>query len=79
MKKLGDVMKELGFNEEASTATKEAFVKHLIYAATGTRVQTPSEKALILENPGTVKVLPQLENHQMSFEFFDEVNHRKKA
>ena len=35
MKKMGDIMNELGFNAEASEASKEAFIKYLIKQSTG--------------------------------------------
>ena len=44
MKKLGDIMKDLGFREEASQGTKQAFIKHLIKAANGAEAETPAEK-----------------------------------
>ena len=44
MKKLGEMMSELGFREEAPTAVKEAFIKHLIKAAYNVEVETPTEK-----------------------------------
>ena len=51
MKKLSELMKDIGFNPHASNSVKEAFVKHLIQQSTGVRVQTPSEKKVIAENP----------------------------
>ena len=45
MKKIGTLMKEMGFREDAPRATKEAFIKHLIKASFGVDVETPSEKA----------------------------------
>ncbi|MBX2995608.1 MAG: hypothetical protein KF681_12325 [Bdellovibrionaceae bacterium] len=44
MKKVGDLMKDMGFREDAPQSLKEAFIKNLIKAATGAEVQTPSEK-----------------------------------
>ncbi|MEZ0390981.1 MAG: hypothetical protein ACAH59_02120 [Pseudobdellovibrionaceae bacterium] len=44
MKKIGDIMKEMGFREDAPASAKEAFLKHLIKNSTGITVQTPSEK-----------------------------------
>jgi hypothetical protein len=38
MRKLGDLMKDLGFREEGSDEVKEAFIKNLIRAAYGTDV-----------------------------------------
>ena len=69
MKKMGDLMKELGFNADASDSAKEAFLKHLIKSATGQIVQTPSEKKMIAENPQKIIPFPQ----QLNFEF-DEIH-----
>ena len=44
MKKIGDIMTEMGFRKDAPDSVKEAFIKHLIHAATGVVVKTPSEK-----------------------------------
>ncbi len=38
MKKAGDILKEMGFRPDASEAVKEAFIRHLIKAATGIEV-----------------------------------------
>lgn len=38
MKKVGDIMKEMGFNSEAPDSVKEAFVRHLIKVSTGVEV-----------------------------------------
>ena len=51
MKKVSELMKDMGFNPKGSDAVKEAFVKHLIKQSTGNYVQTPSEKKIISENP----------------------------
>lgn len=59
LKKVGDLMKELGFNADASDSAKEAFLKYLIKSATGHNVQTPTEKKLIAENPQQVILFPQ--------------------
>lgn len=44
MKKLGDLMREIGFNPDAPTSAQEAFIKHLIKEAYGVEVETPTEK-----------------------------------
>jgi hypothetical protein len=54
VKKIGDLMKEIGFNPHSSESVKEAFVKYLIKQSTGTQVQTPTEKKIISENPKTI-------------------------
>lgn len=68
MKKVGDLMKEMGFNKNAPVATQEAFIKHLIKAATGADVMTPTEKKIIQENPDKIVQFPK----QLAFEFSDE-------
>lgn len=82
MKKIGDLMAELGFNKNAPDSVKEAYIKHLIKASTGINVQTPSEKKEISENPQ--QVLPFAPPQQLSFGFIsDETgprpSSRKKA
>lgn len=54
MKKIGDLMAELGFNKDAPNSVKEAYIKHLIKASTGVNVTTPSEKKEMAENPQRV-------------------------
>ncbi|WP_374076572.1 hypothetical protein [Bdellovibrio bacteriovorus] len=70
MKKIGDLMAELGFNKDAPNSVKEAYIKHLIKASTGVNVTTPSEKKEMAENPQRVVQLatPQ----QLSFDFSEE-------
>ena len=78
MKKLGDLMKEIGFNPKGSDAVKEAFVKNLIKQAYGIHVQTPSEKKIISENPGKFVSLKSSEKYsdplQMTFDFGENLN-----
>jgi len=38
MKKVGDIMNELGFNKDAPDSVKEAFIRHLIKISTGNDV-----------------------------------------
>ncbi len=49
MKKMGDLMQDMGFRKDAPDSVKEAFIKHLIKSAYGVDVITPSEKAAQLE------------------------------
>jgi len=44
MKKIGDIMNEMGFRKDAPDSLKEAFLKHLIKNTTGVELETPSEK-----------------------------------
>lgn len=68
MKKASELMKEMGFNKDAPVATQEAFIKHLIKAATGASVITPTEKKIIQENPDKIVQFSK----QLSFDFADE-------
>lgn len=81
MKKIGELMKEAGFNPNAKDSVKEAFIKHLIKASTGQNVATPTEQKLVAENPQTI--LPLKTAHQLSFDFEETVllspKARKKA
>lgn len=68
MKKVGDIMKEMGFNNNAPQSAKEAFIKHLIKAATGQDVITPTEKKIIQDNPDKIVQFPK----QLAFDFSDD-------
>ena len=59
MKAVGQIMQELGFNKESSDAAKEAFIRHLVKAATGVTPQ-PRKK----ESQLKLVVL----NEQLTFE-----------
>jgi hypothetical protein len=73
MKKVSELMDELGFDPEGSPAVKEAFIKYLIKASEGVNVLTPTEKKWIKSNPNTIKVLPVAEKpEQLSFNFEDQ-------
>lgn len=78
MKKINELMDELGFDPEGSPAVKEAFVKYLIKASEGVNVMTPTEKALIKADPVKIKVLPLAAKkpEQLSFDFVDETQPR---
>ena len=76
MKKIGDLMAELGFNKNAPDSVKEAYIKHLIKASTGVSVTTPSEKNEMAQHPD--RILPLSKNvvaaraqvpQQLSFDF----------
>lgn len=79
MKKISQLMRELGFNDHAPVGVKEAFIKHLIKASEGVNVMTPSEKKMVLENPQ--QVVPLKIPVQLSFEFIENASTRttKKA
>ena len=79
MKKVGDLMFDLGFNPKSSTSAQEAFLKHLVKVAHGVDVMTPSEKKIIQANPQkivTLKSLKQNKNtqHQFAFDFESDSN-----
>lgn len=69
MKKIGDIMKEMGFREDASNSVKEAFIKNLIRNAYGVDVETPSEKRAKEIKKLTTKNAAEEQPVQMSFDF----------
>lgn len=71
MKKIGELMQEIGFNKNAPDSVKEAFIKHLIKASTGVHVATPSESREVRENPDKIVALKSIPQ-QLSFEFLGE-------
>lgn len=76
MKKIGQLMKDIGFNKNSSDSAKEAFIKYLIKQSTGVNVQTPTEKRIVQENPQKIVTFPK----QLEFDFIDtEEDSRKKA
>ena len=76
MKKVGQLMQDLGFNKNGSDSAKEAFIKFLIKQSTGADVQTPTEKRIIQENPQKIVSFPK----QLEFNFIEEqTKNRKKA
>ncbi len=76
MKKIGQLMQDIGFNENSSDSAKEAFIKYLIKQSAGVNVQTPTEKRIIQKNPQKIVTFPK----QLEFDFIDTENDsRKKA
>lgn len=82
MKKIGELMKDIGFNPHASDSVKEAFVRHLIKQATGVNLQTPTEKKIIAANPEKFFSIKSAEKYslpaQLTFEFDLTENTKKK-
>lgn len=76
MKKIDQLMQELGFNKNAPDSVKEAFIKHLIKVSEGTNVTTPSEKKEIIENPD--RIIQFKTPIQLSFGFVEDHNPRPK-
>ncbi len=74
MKKMGEIMAEMGFRQEASDSVKEAFIKHLIKNATGVDVQTPTEKRVEQRE----KIKEEL-GVQLSFDFSSTAENGKKV
>jgi len=70
MKKIGDLMAELGFKKEASDSVKEAFIKHLIKNTTGINIETPSEKK---------EKVAHAQPEQLTFDFFKDQSQKEKA
>lgn len=80
MKKIDQLMAELGFKKDAPQGVKEAFIKHLIKASTGVNVMTPSEKKEMEQSPE--KIIPMAVAQQLSFDFIEpqpQPKSRKKA
>jgi hypothetical protein len=76
MKKVGQLMKDIGFNPDSSDSAKEAFIKYLIKQSAGVNVQTPSEKKAIMASPEKIVNFPK----QLAFNFDEsEVQPLKKA
>lgn len=73
MKRVGQLMQEMGFNKNAPDSVKEAFIKHLIRVSEGVNVTTPSERLEIESNPDRVRPLASApkkarEPEQLSFD-----------
>ena len=66
MKRVGDIMKEMGFKEDASAETKKAFIRHLIQVATKNEIPRIPQKPA----PQAPKAEPEREEEkQLAFEF----------
>jgi len=86
MKKIGDLMQEMGFRKDAPDSVKEAFIKHLIKNTTGIQVQTPSEKRNQNETPQTEVINTAVvksakastESAQLVFGFFQDQSRKKE-
>ena len=74
VKKISELMSEMGFRKEAPDSVKEAFIKHLIRAAEEVHVTTPSEKIEIIKNN-----IPQISEVQLSFNFDEETGDSAKT
>lgn len=71
MKRMDQLMKELGFNKDAAEGSKEAFIKHLVKASLGVNVATPGERREIEKNPDRVRPLVKAKKtvpEQLSFD-----------
>ncbi|MGZ3743970.1 MAG: hypothetical protein ACXWRE_00470 [Pseudobdellovibrionaceae bacterium] len=63
MRKMSELMMELGFNQEASHDVKEAFIKYLLKTSEGTR-----------DSEARIKVLLEPRKpEQLSFSFLNEL------
>lgn len=78
MKKISELMQEIGFNKNAPDSVKEAFIKHLIKSSTGVNVTTPSEAREIRENPNKIVALKNTPQ-QLSFDFLGEQSRPKPS
>lgn len=78
MKKIGDLMQEIGFNKNGPDSVKEAFIKHLIKSSTGVNVTTPSEQKEMRENPDKIVALKSTPQ-QLSFGFLETETRQKPS
>jgi hypothetical protein len=69
MKKAGEILKEMGFRSEAPDSLKEAFVRHLIKAATGVEVAPGPNERMQLASKGK-----HISSQQLSFDFSAEID-----
>lgn len=49
MRRVADILKDLGFNKEAPKTTQEAFVRNLIRAANGLSPEPPPPQNVVAE------------------------------
>ncbi|MGE0633586.1 MAG: hypothetical protein AB7O96_14330 [Pseudobdellovibrionaceae bacterium] len=66
MRKVGDIMKELGFTKDSPKATQEAFIRHLIKAAYGVDVRTPSQELKLVTQENLEKEKPKIKEETPS-------------
>ena len=76
MQKVGDLFKDLGFNEKASDDVKIAFIKNLVRSAYGVELQGPKVPVVAVGAKGAVAIVPaagstkpQVIYEQLSFNF----------
>jgi len=75
LKKINQLISEMGFNEKSSVATQEAFIKYLVKISASHNVTPPVEKQVVAENlDNKIYIFPQ----QLSFNFCDELNQSSK-
>ncbi|MBX3041176.1 MAG: hypothetical protein KF789_10775 [Bdellovibrionaceae bacterium] len=87
MKKLGQIMNELGFRADASQASKEAFIKHLLRVSEGVHVMPPTEVELVAQQGSKVATLPTAQKRkledpqpiQLSFDFSSQKDDKDSA
>lgn len=65
MKKIGDIMSEMGFKKDSNEATQKAFLKYLMRTAVGVEVQKTDQNINVGE--------------QLAFDFTCDQNKTEKA
>jgi hypothetical protein len=72
MKKISDLMLDLGFKKDAPVSTQEAFIKNLLLSSEGVRAATPTEKKIVIENQQKIITLKTTrEPRQLAFDLND--------
>ena len=69
MRKVSDLMLDLGFREDSAQSTKEAFIKNLMKAAYGISIQTPAMKKDLARTGRHELQFGADSKQQLSFEF----------
>lgn len=72
VRKVGDIMKEMGFSKDSSPSVQEAFVRHLIKSAYGKDVRSPSQDLKLVTEKELVQKPAEeksKESAQLSFDF----------
>ena len=65
MKSFGEIMKELGFNENAPESVQKAFFQHMAQQAENLKPRTP----ITDQGPAPTKLIEPKKNEQLSMDF----------
>lgn len=84
MRKIGDLMKDMGFNKDAPVQTQEAFLRYLLKVTTGVTIE-PREKSkketnVMSKNKSedSKRIFPSQDYEQLSFNLDDQIDSNNK-